>query len=199
MPDEYISFEEKISKKISSKLGERGNFSELDTAKIEYGLSILLVDSIKLIFIYGAAILFNNVLAVFVTHIAFVILRMFTSSYHASNSVICTLQSIFLLVVLSFLAEHAGIAVSRGMFLLGALLICLILGVKDSFIAQSHSKQKGHVNRKLLLAGLSDTVIGIGIPNDHLRLMVLLGMSISTLLILIKKRKEWILDEKNGK
>ncbi len=130
MSEEYTSLEERISRSISKKFGMKLQLSELDTAKMEYGLSILLVDAFKLLFIYASAFILHIVPEVFMTHLSFVMLRRTTKSYHASNSTICTVLSIFFLVFLSFLATHFELNTTRSAFAIITFILCGVLGMK---------------------------------------------------------------------
>lgn len=55
MSEESISLEEKVSKTISKRIGRQLQLSEIDLAKMEYGLAVLLVISSKIFFIYCLA------------------------------------------------------------------------------------------------------------------------------------------------
>ena len=52
MSEESISLEEKVSKTISKRIGRQLQLSEIDLAKMEYGLAVLLVISSKIFFIW---------------------------------------------------------------------------------------------------------------------------------------------------
>ena len=75
MTEEYISIEEKLSKKISGHFASQLGLSPIEQAKVEYGLSILFVDLFKMIVMYGIAFLLHIVGAVFITHLVFISVR----------------------------------------------------------------------------------------------------------------------------
>lgn len=100
MTEEYISIEEKLSKKISGHFASQLGLSPIEQAKVEYGLSILFVDLFKMIVMYGIAFLLHIVGAVFITHLVFISVRFTTKGFHASNSAVCTILSVLFLVVL---------------------------------------------------------------------------------------------------
>ncbi|OQO71495.1 hypothetical protein BH747_01285 [Enterococcus villorum] len=190
MSEEYTSLEERISRSISKKFGMKLQLSELDTAKMEYGLSILLVDAFKLLFIYASAFILHIVPEVFMTHLSFVMLRRTTKSYHASNSTICTVLSIFFLVFLSFLATHFELNTTRSTFAIITLILCGVLGMKGRAITQK--RVNFFYNGKIRMVCVGFFLMGIGLiqPSDQIRTLIFLGMAVATFLMFLQKRKD---------
>lgn len=187
MSDEYLFIEEKISKNISKKIGNKLQLAELDIAKMEYGLSILFVDMFKLFFIYIVAFLLHIGIAVFITHLSFMMIRKTTLSYHASNSAVCTILSIFFLVILPFLTTFFEIALNRSIFTIVSLIIVGILGFQGVAIAQK--RVKSFKNGKIRIISMVFLLIGIGLiqSSDQIRTLIFLGMAIATFLMFVKK------------
>lgn len=75
MPNEYLSLEEKLSSKMSRKLGEKYGLTELDEAKVNYGLAILFINLFKFMLIYVSAFFLHSILAVITTHLSFIAVR----------------------------------------------------------------------------------------------------------------------------
>ena len=93
MPNEYLSLEEKLSSKMSRKLGEKYGLTELEEAKVNYGLAILFINLFKFMLIYVSAFFLHSILAVITTHLSFIAVRRYAKGYHASRSMACTLYS----------------------------------------------------------------------------------------------------------
>ncbi|MEY8444605.1 accessory gene regulator B family protein [Enterococcus ratti] len=187
MSEEYVSLEERISKNISKKIGEKLQLSELEIAKIEYGLSILFVDMFKLLFIYAAAFLLHIAIEVLITHLSFMVVRKTTQSYHASNSTVCTILSILFLVILPFLATYFAFDITRSTFSIITLILCGILGFKGVAIAQKRVKFFYNGKIRMICMSFFLMVIGLIQPSDRIRTLIFLGMAIATLLMFIKK------------
>ena len=185
MTEEYISIEEKLSKKISGHFASQLGLSPIEQAKVEYGLSILFVDLFKMIVMYGIAFLLHIVGAVFITHLVFISVRFTTKGFHASNSAVCTILSVLFLVVLPWITASLGFESTRPVFVLGILFVGLGIFVKERTINQA----KGPFQlRKTVLIILFITTIGLLLPSDSIRTYLLLGLAIATLLMFIKNK-----------
>lgn len=190
MTNEYVSLEEKIAKNLSQKLGSNLNLSELETAKIEYGLSTLLVELIKLVFIYAVAAFLQIVSAVIVTHVTFFVIRRNSYGYHASKSWLCTIQSVFLLVIVPFGAIFFDITIGRLAFLGAAALLTVIIGFKGPAIDPKRLKAGVEKTRmKAIVVSIVILFIGVAIPSDFYRMCILLGMTSATILLFIKVKE----------
>ncbi|MGM9902584.1 hypothetical protein A5844_000108 [Enterococcus sp. 10A9_DIV0425] len=189
MTDDYISLEEKLSKKISKKIGEQLKLSNLDTAKVEYGLSILFVDVFKMLVMYTFAIMLHILPAVFITHLVFISLRTTGKGFHASNSALCTVLSVFFLVFLPYVTSHFNLWFSRPSFVFLVLCVCTCIVVnkwltdKRNVVIEKIIKQTGTI---ILLI----TMIGLLQPSDEIRTFIGLGLAIATLLMFIKTKGE---------
>lgn len=196
MSEESISLEEKVSKTISKRIGRQLQLSEIDLAKMEYGLAVLLVISSKIFFIYCLAGCLHIILPVLTTHLAFTLMRRTTKSFHARDSNVCTVLSLFFFVLLPYLVTTFAVDVTRASFVICSLMICLILWFKGIVIAQKPAKSS-LLNGKsqMIVVSLFLTVFGGIQSSNRIRTLLLLGMMISTLLMFVQKRK----DEENVK
>lgn len=196
MSEESISLEEKVSKTISKRIGRQLQLSEIDLAKMEYGLAVLLVISSKIFFIYCLAGCLHIILPVLTTHLAFTLMRRTTKSFHARDSNVCTVLSLFFFVLLPYLVTTFAVDVTRASFVICSLMICLILWFKGIVIAQKPAKSS-LLNGKsqMIVVSLFLTIFGGIQSNNRIRTLLLLGMMISTLLMFVQKRK----DEENVK
>ncbi|MBO1301369.1 MULTISPECIES: accessory gene regulator B family protein [unclassified Enterococcus] len=185
MTEEYISIEEKLSKKISGHFAAQLGLSPIEQAKVEYGLSILFVDLFKMMVMYAIAFLLHIVGAVFITHLVFISVRFTTKGVHASNSAVCTILSVLFLVVLPWITASIGFELTRPLFSLGILLVGLGVFVKERTI----NKTNGPFQlKKTVLIIMFITTIGLLLPSDSIRTYLLLGLAIATLLMFIKNK-----------
>ena len=175
MPNEYLSLEEKLSSKMSRKLGEKYGLTELDEAKVNYGLAILFINLFKFKLIYVTAFFLHSIFAVITT-----------------RSMACTLYSMGLLVALPVLANHYNLELTRYEYFIGAAILSMVLGIIGSFIAQDQQKRRS-VRNKLVITGISLTLIGSVIPANDSRVMILLGMLTAILLVFIPKKERKII------
>lgn len=196
MSEESISLEEKVSKTISKRIGRQLQLSEIDLAKMEYGLAVLLVISSKIFFIYCLAGCLHIILPVLTTHLAFTLMRRTTKNFHARDSNVCTVLSLFFFVLLPYLVTTFAVDVTRASFVICSLMICLILWFKGIVIAQKSAKSS-LLNGKsqMIVVSLFLTIFGVVQSSNRIRTLLLLGMMISTLLMFVQKRK----DEENVK
>ncbi|KAA0692895.1 accessory gene regulator B family protein [Enterococcus faecium] len=192
MPNEYLSLEEKLSSKMSRKLGEKYGLTELDEAKVNYGLAILFINLFKFMLIYVSAFFLHSIFAVITTHLSFIAVRRYAKGYHASRSMACTLYSMGLLVALPVLANHYNLELTRYEYFIGAAILSMVLGIIGSFIAQDQQKRRS-VRNKLVITGISLTLIGSVFPANDSRVMILLGMLTAILLVFIPKKERKII------
>ena len=108
MTEEYISIEEKLSKKISGHFASQLGLSPIEQAKVEYGLSILFVDLFKMIVMYGIAFLLHIVGAVFITHLVFISVRFTTKDFMQVIVQFVQYLVCFFLVVLPWITASLG-------------------------------------------------------------------------------------------
>ena len=193
MPNEYLSLEENLSSKMSRKLGEKYGLTELEEAKVNYGLAILFINLFKFMLIYVSAFFLHSILAVITTHLSFIAVRRYAKGYHASRSMACTLYSMGLLVALPVLANHYNLELTRYEYFIGAAILSMVLGIIGSFIAQDQQKRRRSVRNKLVITGISLTLIGSVIPANDSRVMILLGMLTAILLVFIPKKERKII------
>ncbi|SJX71011.1 Accessory gene regulator protein B [Enterococcus faecium] len=97
-----------------------------------------------------------------------------------------------LLVALPVLANHYHLELTRYEYFIGAAILSMVLGIISSFIAQDQQKRRS-VRNKLVITGISLTLIGSVIPADDSRVMILMGMLTAILLVFIPKKERKII------
>ena len=95
-------------------------------------------------------------------------------------------------MALPVLANHYNLELTRYEYFIGAAILSLVLGIIGSFIAQDQQKRRS-VRNKLVITGISLTLIGSVIPANDSRVMILLGMLTAILLVFIPKKERKII------
>jgi len=89
---------EGISKKILNHLARNSAFSRTDYLKCKLGIETFLIDVSKLIIIYGLAFVIGLAWQVFIVHISYMGIRLFSHGAHCKTSLECTLVSSVMLI-----------------------------------------------------------------------------------------------------
>lgn len=119
---ENISIEERLSKYAVNILNRRVQLSQVELAKIEYGVSILLINILKVLLIYLTSYLLNSLLPTILTHSLFCLVRKYAKGFHARSSTNCTLLSIICFSVIPWIVHINGLNISlTSFFLIGCV------------------------------------------------------------------------------
>lgn len=116
--------QEKIATYLATKLVSPSN--KIIFAKLEYGLSVLILNVTKMTAVFFLAFLMRDFKISFMTFIFFSMLRVNIFGRHASNNVICTLETCGLFVLLPIIIAH--------IFNRTAFIIVMLLAVVLIFI-----------------------------------------------------------------
>ncbi|WP_397536821.1 accessory gene regulator ArgB-like protein [Rummeliibacillus pycnus] len=90
-----------IESAIISTLIKQKNYTQLDQAKIRFGMQIILSNVYKTIIIYGIALVLNCIVPTLIAHLTFYLLRKKCFGYHFSTTFTCILWSIIAFPFLS--------------------------------------------------------------------------------------------------
>lgn len=182
---ESVSLEEKISKKILKYLSIDNQFNKIDQIKISYGLSIFIINTIKLISIYLIAYIYNCIYITFITHISFYIIRRYAYGAHAKKSYICTFLGIFMFVILPNFVSY--IYIDTKSLIIINLLNFFILGIyapaktKKNTIGDNSKIKKFKI--KAMFNNFLILLFIICINNISISVLIVLGSSLAVLLV----------------
>lgn len=84
-----LSIEEQVSNKVTDWLAGKVLLSEVEHAKISYGLSVMMINLVKVTLIYLVSFLIGTFSTTLLTHILFCIIRKYSRGFHAKSSFNC--------------------------------------------------------------------------------------------------------------
>lgn len=80
---------DKLSRKVTSFIGETLSSSDDDLEKIEYGIKVVLANFFKLIILFSTAYILGVFKYTVIAFVVFAILRTFACGAHANSSILC--------------------------------------------------------------------------------------------------------------
>lgn len=184
------SIEERLSDLLLKKMVNYFEFSREDSLKINYGLTILLVNLSKALAIYLSAIIFGVFLETLLSHVTFCILRHNNYGFHFENSLICTLFGIFSFPISAVLLNWMNFRFS----LLGLVIVSITFIAVTWRFAPSYTKYVGkdvgnHSRIKPLLTTINILILCVLSPFTDLTVFMVWGVFISNLLVLLNELK----------
>ncbi|MGM7634404.1 accessory gene regulator ArgB-like protein [Bacillus sp. Hm123] len=175
---------------IVNTLIKQKNYTQLDQAKIRFGVQLIFADLCKFLIVYGAAFLLDCLLPTFIVHITFYALRQKSFGYHFSSAFSCIAWSVLAFPIMSaFLVAFTlplWLVWSIGIF--SALTVFLHAPVgtaKHPIINEKHRlylRKQAHF--RLLTIGIITCTIPI-----YTHKFIVLGISLQSLSLLIQKFK----------
>lgn len=115
-------------------------YSPLEQAKIKFGISILISEFSKLIFVYGFAWMFNCLLATLTVHFTFYFLRQVSLGYHFQSNIKCIALSILFFPCVALLLSKLSVP----SWLIHIIFILSIIGI--SFYGPAETKKHPIIN-----------------------------------------------------
>lgn len=190
------SFEENLSKIICDKIRVNENRNKIDSAKIEYGLSILLINVFKLIQLYLVAIFLQSVWQTLLVHASFLVVRRYSYGYHSSKSSVCSFWGIFLFGIIPHMIYVFGLSIDTFQVVFFSIMIIPIIA---KFSPQSTKKNHLQNTMRLRIKAVLTTILVsffacFESSNENKILMVYGLILVSILLIIgeIKNKGELI-------
>ncbi|WP_100332116.1 accessory gene regulator ArgB-like protein [Bacillus xiapuensis] len=175
---------------IVNILIKQKNYTQLDQAKIRFGVRLIFADLCKFLIVYGAAFLLDCVLPTFVTHITFYTLRQKSFGYHFSSSFSCIAWSVLAFPIMSACLAALPLPLwlvwSTGIFSATTVFLYAPVGTaKQPIINEKHRlylRKQAHT--RLLTTGIITCTIPI-----YIHKFIVLGVAIQSLALLIQKFK----------
>lgn len=181
-----------IEKFIVQKLVQKEH-SEVEKAKLAYGIKILLSDIYKMVAVYFVAIALNCWLEVFIMHLAFFTIRQVSLGYHFSNNLLCVFWSIILFPVLCKLFIMFDLGDTNFLLIICVMFICFVAPVgtkKNKVINANHRKYlKKHVFIRLIVILLTYVIV----PHS-IKMLITLGVFVQCIMLFV----QLILNKKEG-
>ena len=117
---------EKISKNLSSKLGERLNKTDEEIAVLNYGLFIIMHTTISIIATIFIGILTKTTLEIIIIAFTGALFKRYSGGIHASTPLNCTIIGVLLALVLSMVCKYiVDVAILKDIIVLATILFTL--------------------------------------------------------------------------
>ncbi|WP_375180406.1 accessory gene regulator ArgB-like protein [Enterococcus rotai] len=190
-----LSLEEQFSSKLTNWLANKVVLSEVEQAKISYGLSFTLISVVKVSLIYASSILLGILLETLIMHTVFCILRKYSRGFHAKSSFNCGAVGVICFSFLPWLIKLSEYSISDKQVLVVAIICTIILyfrapanTVKNQV---TDKKQRRILKSKALAANL--ILFGlIFITLEHSeKLLAVSGLVVASILMLPLEKILW--------
>lgn len=89
-----LSMEERFSNRLVNWLAGKVTLSEVEYAKISYGLSVMMINLVKVTLIYLTSFLLGTLATTLLAHIPFCMIRKYGRGFHAKSSFNCGLTGV---------------------------------------------------------------------------------------------------------
>lgn len=173
---------------VVNALVKQSNYSELDQAKMQYGVRIIIAELYKLLLIYGIAVLLGSFVPTLITHLTFYVLRQKAFGYHFLSLASCIAWSVFAFPVLSklltilsipdWIVWSLGLVSVVGIFLLGP-----IETAKHRIVNERH---RLYLTRHLRIRLAVVAIVMCAVPVS-IKLFIVLGLVIQCVTLLTQK------------
>ncbi|MCR8745342.1 accessory gene regulator ArgB-like protein [Romboutsia lituseburensis] len=116
---------EKISKIISSKMGERLNKNEEEVAVLNYGLFILIHTSIAIMLTFIIGVLTNTLIEIMIISVVAALLKRYSGGVHSSSPLRCLITGVIFSLFLAMMCKFGFSKISNT--ILGLVLVLSIV------------------------------------------------------------------------
>ncbi|WP_153733308.1 accessory gene regulator ArgB-like protein [Sporosarcina obsidiansis] len=173
---------------IVNLLINQQKYTELDQAKIRYGVRIIVSELYKFVLIYGIALLLGSVLPTFVTHMTFYVLRQKAFGYHFASARSCIFWSIVAFPVLSGLL----VAFPQPLWLVGiigtlSVMVIFLFAPVDTEKHQIVNKKHYLYLRRHLRIRLLAVLFVFCVVSEPIQSFIILGLFIQSTTVLVQK------------
>ncbi|MEB2300158.1 accessory gene regulator B family protein [Lysinibacillus xylanilyticus] len=178
-----ISMEERLSGYLTDSINKNIQLSNVELAKIKYGISTLLINLVKVTLIYSASIILGGIKETLICHLIFCLMRRYCYGLHAKSSIVCSLIGVFYFSICPLIVLNYSFGISRELVILFGIIFSIIIFnkvpayTKNSKISDTKEKRK----KALIINAL--TICGILVLDDEtMRLIAFMGVFLSILL-----------------
>ncbi|MGE7928669.1 accessory gene regulator B family protein [Lysinibacillus xylanilyticus] len=178
-----LSMEERFSGYLADSINKNIQLSNVELAKIKYGISTLLINLVKVTLIYTASIMLGVIKETLICHLIFCLMRRYCYGLHAKSSIVCSLIGVFYFSVCPLIVLNYSFGISRELVIILGIIFSIIIYKKVPAYTKNSkiSDTKGKRNKALIINIL--TICGILVLNDEkIRLIAFMGIFLSILL-----------------
>jgi accessory gene regulator B len=142
-----MSLEENVSKLITEVIIRGIKTNEIERQKIQYGLSIMLINMVKAAGIICSSIFVKGLKYTLISYVIFCIIRRYTYGYHCSSSSVCFFMGTILLGFFPKLLYKLNLNISDEIFYILLAFAILITLLKVPAYTANSVKRGGDLNK----------------------------------------------------
>ena len=139
-----LSIEEQVSNRVTGWLAGKVILSEIEHAKISYGISFMLISFVKISLIYLVSMILGTLSATTLTHIPFFIIRGYSRGFHAKSSFNCGATGVVCFSFLPWLIRVSGLGLKD----IDVIIIAIICTAILYFRAPANTLKNQIVDKK---------------------------------------------------
>ncbi|HHW38354.1 MAG TPA: accessory gene regulator B family protein [Bacillales bacterium] len=163
----------------------QAHHTEVEKAKIAFGVKLILSDLSKFIAVYGVAILLDCWFQVIIMHLAFYLLRQVSLGYHFSSNLQCVIGSILLFPVLCKIQIILTFENHLLLLLVSTFLLFLFAPVGTEKHGIVSPKHHGYLQKKCWIRLVIILVLYLLLP-QNIQPFIALGVSVQAILVIIQ-------------
>ncbi|EPN9336295.1 accessory gene regulator B family protein [Enterococcus faecalis] len=183
-----ISIEERLSKRFCDSYLLGDDLNSIDKIKIQYGLSILLINLAKVFQVYFVSLMLGVLNGTIICHVSFLIVRKYTYGFHSKNSYYCTLYGLFFFSGIPYLiSKYKLILKNTELFLIAVICIAIVASLAPQATSRSIIKNERMLKIKSVKVSMILTVSSILLPFEYAKTYLIYGLLVATVLLIINK------------
>lgn len=190
-----LSIEEQFSLKLTNSLKCRTALTEIEEAKISYGISVLLITLNKIIVIYFTSFILGTVFETLLCHIPFCIVRNYSRGFHAKSSFNCGMSGIVCFSILPWLIRSIDLDANVLQVILLGTMSTMILFFRAPADTKKNQikerKQRSTFKRRAIIAHTILLILIIVVYKGAEQLIGVSGLSIAVVLTLPLEKIFW--------
>lgn len=166
-----------LAKRLASWMNQYTHKEGFELLKLEVGIECILINISKMIIIYTLATLLGVLLQTFIIHFAFVLTKRYSFGAHALNSTVCTIVSCCMFVIAPLIMSGVGITNQVVIIVFAAIIYTLYKFAPADTKARPliGAKLRKQLKKRATICGIILLIITLLIPNESIKLLLVLG------------------------
>lgn len=183
MNSNRASFEEKLADKLVNHMTKKYKLTDIEILKAKYGLSILLINVLKVGLVYAVSLMFGVFLESIYLHVSFCLFRRFSFGFHFQKNFVCSIVSVICFSLIPLFIKNQMIMIDPNMYIIIGFLLIIISFVKVPAVSRPVSNPIFKRSICLVIIFFSYFILGYGINFDY-SIYICTGVLISNILLL---------------
>ena len=184
---------------LSCKLNRYAGKGGLELKKMIYGMEVFLINASKLIIIYLLAAVLGTFVQTLIINAAYIMIKRYSFGLHALSSTVCTVVSCCMFAIIPWLLHGVGVGSAVIAAAFGLIIFCLWRYAPADTKARPliGRRLRAHMRRKAIACGVALMIIALFVPDESVKLLLLMGAAYQTVSILPLSYKILKRSEKN--